>query len=509
MSSRNPSVAIIGAGMSGLCMAIRLLQAGINRFVIYEKGSDVGGTWRDNTYPGLYCDVPSRFYQYTFAPDPDWSRFFSPGEEIQRYFSGVADRYGLRGRIRFGTEVVSAEFAGDRWHIRTSTGEESTVDFLVSATGVLHHPRSPDFPGLESFSGKVFHSARWDHSLDPRGKRIAVVGTGSTGVQIVCGLAVTAGRLELFQRTAQWIFPAPNPRYTTVGKRAHRSIPWLSRLAYMTYRALFEAYTKAFTKPGLRRRFIAAVCRANLRTVRDPELRRKLTPDYQPMCKRLVISGEFYRAVQRDNVQLVTDRIDHIEPRGIVTDDGELHELDAIVLATGFDAHAYVRPVRLIGRDGLTLEEAWQDGPRAHNTVAVPGFPNFFMLMGPHSPVANYALTAIAENQAEHILRWIRRWQQGEFDSVAPTPQALERFHATLRTAMPATVWASGCDSWYIGQDGLPEVWPFTPAEHRKLLLSPPDPADYELRGGTGAGQAVAATARWRPAPSRFRGVPR
>ncbi|MDT7587178.1 MAG: hypothetical protein QOE32_4728, partial [Pseudonocardiales bacterium] len=227
-------------------------------------------------------------------------------------------------------------------------------------------------------------------------------------------------------------------------------------------------------------------CRANLRTVRDPDLRRALTPDYQPMCKRIVISGRFYRAVQHRNVELVTEGIDRVAPEGIVTTDGRLHEVDVIALATGFDAHAFLRPMTLIGENGRTLDQAWRDGPRAHLTVSLPGFPNFFMLLGPHSPVGNYSLTAIAETQATHALDWIQRWRRTEFDTVAPTQAATDSFNAEMRAAMPDTVWTTGCTSWYLGQDGNPELWPWTPDRHRARLAQL-DLTTYDLRGVTAA----------------------
>ncbi|WP_278184048.1 flavin-containing monooxygenase [Mycobacterium alsense] len=484
-ATRDPAVAIVGAGMSGLCVAIALLRSGIEDVTIYEKADEVGGTWRENTYPGLTCDVPSRVYQYTFATKPDWSHMFSPGDEIQAYFRGVADEFGLRERIRFGTEIVSARFEDGRWLLRTDAGPEagaeSTVDFLISATGVLHHPRLPSIAGLDDFGGHVFHSARWDHSVELAGRRIAVVGNGSTGVQLVCALAGAADRVLLFQRTAQWVVPMPNPRYSRLADVTHRTLPWLDRFAYRAYSLVFDTFAVALTKPGLRRRMMGALCRANLRRVRDRRLRAALTPGYQPMCKRLVISGGFYRAIQRDDVELVTAGIDHVEPRGIVTDDGALHEADVIVLCTGFDTHAFFRPMRLFGRDGVAAEEVWRDGPRAHQTVAMPGFPNFFMMLGPHSPVGNHSLTAVAEHQADHILRWIRGWRRGEFDTVEPTQSATERYNERLRAAMPDTVWTTGCDSWYLNKDGVPEVWPFTPAEHRAMLART-DPGQYDLR---------------------------
>jgi cation diffusion facilitator CzcD-associated flavoprotein CzcO len=288
-------------------------------------------------------------------------------------------------------------------------------------------------------------------------------------------------RLDLFQRSAQWILPLPNPRYRRWSGPMRRRVPMLSSMAYYVYHLAFEWLAGALVRPGWRRRFMSSLCRANLRSVRDPDLRRRLTPDYQPMCRRLVVSAGFYRAMQRDNVRLVDSEIDHVEQRGIVTADGTLHQLDAIVLATGFDAHAFMRPMSLVGRDGLTIQRLWEEGPRAHLGVALPGFPNFFMLMGPHSPVGNYSLTAIAEAQAVHILGWIQRWRTGEFDNVAPTQHATDEFNASMRRAMPGTVWASGCTSWYLGADGLPELWPWTPHAYRQRLAAAPDINDYDI----------------------------
>ncbi|MGD1173645.1 flavin-containing monooxygenase [Mycobacterium seoulense] len=484
---RDPTVAVVGAGMSGLCVAIALLRNGITDVTLYEKADEVGGTWRENTYPGLVCDIPSRVYQYTFARNPNWSHLFSPGGEIQDYFRGVADRFGLRDRIRFGTEIAHAQFEGGRWRLRTQAGAESTVDFLICATGVLHHPRLPSIPGLNDFGGNAFHSARWDHSVELRGRRIAIIGNGSTGVQLVCGLTGVAGRVMLFQRTPQWVLRLPNPRYSRLTNITHNRFGWLDRLAYRCYSSGYDLFAAGLTKPGLRRKIMGALCRASLREVRDPELRRALTPDYTPMCKRLVMSNGFYRAVQRDDVDLVTAAIDHVERRGIVTDDGVLHEADVIVLATGFDSHAFFRPMQLIGRDGIAADDVWRDGPRAYQTVALPGFPNFFMMLGPHSPVGNLALTTVAESQADHILGWIQRWRRGEFDTVEPTLPATDDFNAKLRAAMPDTVWTTGCHSWYLNKDGVPEVWPFTPAEHRAMLANP-DLGQYDLRRRVAAG---------------------
>lgn len=460
--------------MSGLCMGIKLLQAGIDTFTIYEKASDVGGTWRENTYPGLVCDVPSRYYSYSFEPNPDWTRLMSPGGEIHAYFSRVADKYRVREHIRFDTEIASARHDGVRWHIRTRAGAEAEADFLVSCCGFLHHPRLPDIEGLGTFEGAAFHSARWDHDVELRGKRIGVVGTGSTGVQLVCGLVDTARELKLFQRTAQWVYPTPNLRYRGLGARLIRRFPALGRLTYRFWQEYVEhTIGRAVVQPGWQRRLMGLACRLHLMTVRNRELRRKLTPTYDPMCKRIVISGGFYRAVQKPNVDVVAERVERVEPRGVRTADGTLHELDVLVLATGFDAHAYLRPIELETADGLTLEEAWRDSVCAYRTVGLAGFPNFFMLTGPHSPIGNQSLVIVAESQADYVMHWIRRFQAGEIVSVAPTREATERFNDEMRAAMGDTVWMTGCNSWYLGKDGYPELWPWVPERHREMLSQP------------------------------------
>jgi cation diffusion facilitator CzcD-associated flavoprotein CzcO len=418
--------------------------------------------------------VPSRFYSYSFEPNPDWTRQFSPGAEIWRYFERVATTYGLRPHIQLNKEVVSGRFEDGGWRIRTADGDETFADFLVSACGVLHHPRYPQIEGVDRFAGAAFHSARWDHGVELRGKRIAVVGTGSTGVQLVSHLADVAGRLYMFQRTAQWVFPVPDRPYSRVSRWVLRRFPALGRLAYRVYQAAFELiFGRAVIEDGWQRSVISWMSRCNLARVKDPVLRAKLTPDYQPMCKRLVMSWRFYRAVQQPNVELVTDPIDHAEPAGVVTRDGRLREIDVLVFATGFDFHAFMRPMQLVGTDGITLEEAWRGEPTAYRTVALPGFPNFFMIMGPHSPVGNQSLIAVAETQADYIMQWIRLFAQGRVAAIAPTEEATERFNTQMRAALPDTVWSTGCRSWYLGKDGLPALWPWTPERHREMLRAP------------------------------------
>jgi cation diffusion facilitator CzcD-associated flavoprotein CzcO len=479
---RQVKIAIIGAGMSGICMAAKLQDAGIDSFTIFEKADEVGGTWRDNTYPGLTCDVPSRYYSYSFRPNPNWSHLLPPGPEIQDYFRQVADERGIRRHIRFGTDVTRAEYNDGRWRLTTADGEE-TFDVLVTATGVLRVPRYPDIAGFGTFAGPAFHSSRWDHSFSLPDKRIGLIGTGSTGVQIVAALGGKVRELKVFQRTAQWICPMPNLRYSRLTRAALTRWPKLNGLGYRFW-GLYAQFTfgRAPIRPGLARIMYILQCRWNLRlSVRDPKLRAKLTPKDVPMCKRLIFAGHYYRSVRQPGVDVITDEIDHIEPRGIVTIDGALHELDLLVYATGFDARAYVRPLEVIGEGGLTLDEAWADGPMAYRSVAVPRFPNMFMLMGPHSPIGNQSLVPIAEDQADYAMWWINELRDGHVRAVAPKEAATKEYNEQMKAAMPQTIWVTGCSSWYLGKDGLPELFPWTPQTHH-ALLSQPELADFDVR---------------------------
>jgi len=480
-----PRVAIVGAGMSGLCMAAKLRAAGLEDFTIHEKADEVGGTWRENTYPGLTCDVPARFYSYSFAPNPDWTSSFAPGPEIQEYFVDTSERLALRQQVRFGSDIKRARWEDGRWHLESADGGTDVADVLVTATGVLHHPKYPQIDGLDSFAGTVFHSARWDHEVELAGRRVGIVGTGSTGAQIVSELAGTPADLTLFQRTAQWIVPVPNVPYPALVRAAMRHVPPLNRAAYRVYQQALESLLSPATlREGWQRSLVAAVCRLNLRYgVKDDELRERLRPNYEPLCKRLIMSSQFYPAMNRDDVALVTDAIDHVEPAGVVTADGTLHELDVIVLATGFDAHAYVAPMEITGSDQITIDEAWAGRPRAYRTIAVPGFPNLFMLMGPHSPVGNHSLIAVAETQAAYVVEWIERMRRDGMTSVSPKPEATVAFNETMRDAMPGTVWTTGCDSWYLDVDGVPALWPWSPRRHRDMLREP-ELADFVVTVG-------------------------
>ncbi|MDZ7911933.1 MAG: NAD(P)/FAD-dependent oxidoreductase [Rhodococcus sp. (in: high G+C Gram-positive bacteria)] len=479
--ARVPRIAIIGAGMSGLCLAALLTRAGIDTFVVYEKADRIGGTWRENTYPGVACDVPSLRYQFSFAPHRGWSHLMSSGAEVLNYFRGVHDSYRLGDRVRTGVEVTRCEFTEGCWLLYSGAEVVGRADFVVAATGVLHHPRWPDLPGAAEFAGPMFHSARWRHDLDLTGKRIGVIGTGSTAAQIVTALAPHARTLTLFQRTPQWVLPLPNLSLRWLRLTRRRRVETVIDTAMGWMLGMFTA---AVTRPGWQRAVVSGWARANLATVRDRRLRAALTPDFAPLCRRLIVSSGYYRALQRANVALVTEGIDRVVSNGVRGEDGVVHECEVLVLATGFDAQAFVRPMQVVGRDGVSLDQAWAGGPRAYRTVAHPGFPNFFMVMGPHSPVGNFSLTAIAETQSNYILAWIQRWQDGHIDLIEPTVQATERFNVEVRAAAADTIWASGCGGWYLGSDGLPAIWPWHPDRHA-MMLSELEPDEFEQARGT------------------------
>jgi cation diffusion facilitator CzcD-associated flavoprotein CzcO len=481
---RVPTVIIVGAGMSGLYMAARLKHAGIDSFTVFEKADSVGGVWRDNRYPGLTCDVPSRSYTFHFELNPDWTRFASPAEEIWEYFNTVAQKHDLIRHIRFGTEVSSAEIVDGRWVVHTATGEQATADFLITACGVLRVPTYPSIAGMDSFEGAMFHSVHWDHSLPLEGKRIAVVGTGSTGVQLVVALGDVAGKLVHFQRSPQWIFPMPNMPYSKLTRWLLRRIPHLNRMSFLFWKKLHGTFTsRMMVEKGVWRNIVIYGTRLNLRFgVRDSQMRRRLTPSYSPGCKRIVMSSRFYKTLRRPNVEVVTDTIERIVPTGLVTSDGRLHEADIIVLATGFNAQAYIQPLQITGTDGADIGTIWGAVPRGYQTIAMPGFPNFFMMSGPHNPLGNQAVTTSARTQSRYIMQWLELYRAGAYDLAEPTAEATRAFNDELIAAYPNdTVWASGCQSYYLGADGLPSVWPWR-AERYDAMLARPNLADFMLR---------------------------
>ena len=380
------------------------------------------------------------------------------------------------------TRVTEAAWENGAWTVHADDGTAETFDFVLSATGVLVEPRIPSIPGLESFGGRAFHSAQWEHDAVVEGRRVAVIGTGSTGMQLIRGLAGVASYLELYQRTAQWVFPLPNRRTTRLGRWALRRFPRLERRAAANLQAAAEVvFGVATVQPGWQRMVMNAGCHAYLRTIRDPDLRRRFTPKDAPMCKRLVLGTGFYKQFTRPDVELVDCPIETVTPDGIRTADGRHHPLDVIVLATGFHAQNYMRPMEIVGPGGVRLTELWTEHtPYAYRSVALPGFPNLFTLLGPHSPVGNQSLMDIAMTQADFVIGCIERWRTGEFDTLQPTAEATDRFNVELREAIAGTIWASGCHSWYLAEDGVPAVFPWTPSRLREILHDL-EPGDWEI----------------------------
>ena len=465
---QQPSVVVIGAGMTGMAVAIKLREAGISNIVILEKGDSVGGTWRENRYPGVACDVPSHAYTYAFEPNPDWSSFFAGGKEIHQYFINVFKKYKLDEITHFNEAVTSCVYSDDTglWTVKTSKNNTYVCDILFSATGILHKPNYPDIKGLRDFGGTCMHTARWDHTVDFKNKRIGVIGTGSTATQCIPELINTEGTdVTVFQRTAQWIVEAPNRFYSDADKQGFRDKP--SRMQRVKDISLwvFAQGTSALVDDKFRDRIMHRLFAWNSKrylnkSVKDPVLRAKLTPNYKFGCKRTVMNATFYPAIQKPNAHLVTEGIDHIEKEGVVTKDGKLHKLDILVLATGFDPAAFMRPMEFRGRKGLTIEDAWKDKITAYRSLLIPQFPNFFLMLGPNSPIGNFSVIAMSEIQADYCIKLVKLWQEGKLNAIEVKPEAVKNWRAYLKERMKHTVWASGCNSWYLDKDGDPLTWP-------------------------------------------------
>ncbi|MBA1277567.1 flavin-containing monooxygenase [Stutzerimonas stutzeri] len=482
-SDRNLRVVVIGAGMAGILAAIKLREAGYLDLTVYEKGDDVGGTWRENTYPGLTCDTPSHNYTYSFAPNPEWTRQLPPGAEIQAYFRQVVADYRIRELIRFNEEIVHCEYRDGQWHLQTRTGQHDQADVLIAATGVLHHPSYPSLPGLETFEGACFHSARWDHSVPLDGKRIGIIGNGSTGTQLVAAL-VKRAQVKHFQRTAQWVMPVTNDLFTEAQRTAFRSDPQLLHdLKYdPTYMAKVRHFTTAVADAASPEAAqIEAVCATHLeQSIVDPVLREKLRPTYRAACKRLIFSPDYYQAIQQPNAELVNDGIERIEPTGVRTRDGKLHELDVLALATGFNAHLFMRPTQVIGRGGVSLDEAWAKRPSAYLSIAIPEFPNLFMLNGPTGPVGNFSLIEIAEMEWAYISQLLDLLKSGRCREISVRREAMHAYEQRRLEKAKTTVFGSGCTSWYLDAEGVPSTWPWDYAAFEQAMACP-NLEDYEL----------------------------
>ena len=457
-------VAIIGAGLSGICLAVKLKDAGIGRFVLFEKAGEIGGTWRDNTYPGVACDVPSHLYSFSFAPKTDWSRRYAGQAEIRAYIEEVARRWDLHRHLRLNTELIEARFDGTAglWRLQGRDGRTFAARALVSGCGQLNRPQIPDLPGREIFAGRQFHSARWDHRYDLAGKRVAVIGNGASAVQFIPEIAAKVARLHVFQRTANWIVPRDDRAYGDRARWIFRHVPGAVRLLrYLIYWS-FEARFVAFAPDTRASRLAQGMALKHLhRQVADPRLREILRPDYPIGCKRILISDDYYPALQRPNVELVTAPIERLTPDGIVTADGAARPVDAVIYATGFQSTSFLAPLELIGTGGAPIADTWRRGAEAHLGIAVPGCPNFFMMYGPNTNLGHNSIIFMIECQADYILACLRKLLGGGVAAIEVTEGAMARYRTRLDREMTGAVWAAGCRSWYKTAEGrITNNWP-------------------------------------------------
>ena len=482
-STDDLDILILGAGMAGILAGIKLREAGLQCFEILEMADAVGGTWRDNTYPGLACDVPAHNYDFTFEHNWTWSGLYAKGPELKAYFEHCADAYGVTPHVRFNTRVTHVEHVDGRWQVTSQDGTTRSADVVINCMGILCHPKVPDIPGLARFEGDCFHSARWDHSVPLDGRRIGVIGTGSTATQITSALAERAGHFSLFQRTAQWVCPALDTHRPGLMRQMHRWVPGVSRLTGSLQGALLERVGQGVTGDSpTAARVVAWLCRRHLATVRDPDLRARLTPDYTVGCRRLIFSDGFYEAIQQPTAELVTAGIDCITPTGVRTVDGRDHPLDLLVLATGFHALDYTHKFDVVNAAGESLAARWANGADAHRGVAVSGYPNYFMLIGPRSPVGNFGLTSIAESQMGYLMPLIERLRIGQASQIDVCPDAEAKYQAHLDAGVGKTAWASGCNKgWYLNAAGKPMLYPYTPNTFRRAMRAP-DWGEYLLR---------------------------
>jgi cation diffusion facilitator CzcD-associated flavoprotein CzcO len=477
----NRSVAVVGAGFGGVGAATMLRRAGYEDVTVFEKSERVGGVWQQNTYPGAACDVPSHYYEFSFAPNR-WSRRYSPQAEIREYVEDVARRYGVLERIRTGTEVKSARWDEERgkWALETSAGPHE-ADFLVTACGQLSIPKTPPIPGLESFEGPSFHTAEWRHDVDLAGKRVAVVGTGCSAIQVVPEIQPITAQIDVYQRSAGWTFPKMDWAYSKLAHRLFERFPALRRLDRASIFAFMEFGTAALTRHRWLLPPLRAVGRRQFRAIEDPELRRKVTPSDEFGCKRLMITSDWYPTLEKPDVELITERIEAITPGGVRTEAGIERPADVLVIATGFATHDFVAPMEVIGREGHSLAEEWSEVPRAYLGVTVPSFPNMFLLYGPNTNAGIGSILFTLEAGIGHVIAALRELDRAEAERIEVRRDAAEQFDGELREALAGTVWHTGCTSWYVDENGNdPSQWPWQWSEYRRRTASL-EPGAYSL----------------------------
>jgi cation diffusion facilitator CzcD-associated flavoprotein CzcO len=468
-------VLIVGAGFGGLGMAIRLQDRGDRDFLVVERGHDVGGTWRDNTYPGATCDVPSQLYSYSFSPNRSWSRSFSPQPEIYDYLRDVARRAGVLDRFAFDTAMTSAVWDDDEalWRVDTTRGTV-TARTLVAAAGGLSEPRMPDLEGIDTFRGRIFHTARWNHDYDLAGRRVAVIGTGASAIQVVPQIAPKVAHLDVYQRSAPWVLPRHDRAYSRLERLAFRHLPALQKVyragIYWNHEALVPMIFVNPKAPGLAEKGALKHIREG---IRDPQLRARVTPNFQIGCKRILVSNDYYPALDRPNVDLVTEPIARLTPEAVVTADGTVRRADAVIVATGF--HAVDPPIarQVTGKHGETLAQVWaRDGMAAYKGTTVQGFPNLFQIVGPNMGLGHSSMVFVIESQVTYIERALEAMRERGLATVEPSVSAQRAWNEDLQRRLARTVWTTGgCTSWYLDEHGRnPTLWPRTTVVMRRLL---------------------------------------
>ena len=488
MTTNSPAAAplrvlIIGAGFAGVGLAIQLQKRGIDDFLVLEKAASVGGTWRDNHYPGAACDVPSHLYSYSFEPKTDWSRKFAPQAEIVAYIQHCVDKHQLAGKIRCNTEVASAEFeqASGLWRVIGKDGEHYLAQALVSACGQLNQPAYPRIPGLESFAGEAFHSARWNHAYDLAGKRVAVIGTGASAIQFVPEIVPKVQHLTLFQRSAAYVISKPDRAYKRWELALLRRWPWLQQIDRGLKYVQHEVRALAFIHfPVLMKLFQFSFQRHLAAAIADPERQRQLQPDYPLGCKRILISNNYFPALAQGNVEIVNQAIQSITPLGVVTADGREHPVDALIYGTGFAATDFLAPMQIKGLDGVELNQAWRDGAEAYKGISVNGFPNLFLLYGPNTNLGHNSILYMLESQFAYVLNCLDALQQQGLRYMDVKPQVQQRFNQHLQQVIRHSIWEQGCTSWYKNAAGKnTNNWPgftFTYRQQTRHL----ELADYD-----------------------------
>jgi cation diffusion facilitator CzcD-associated flavoprotein CzcO len=477
-----PSIAVVGGGFGGVGAVVMLRRAGYRDVTVFEREPRVGGVWQANTYPGAACDVPSHLYEFSFAPNPRWSRRYAPQAEIQAYLTDVAARHGVLDRIRTGTEVTAARFDEQRgrWVLSTSAGEHE-ADVLLTACGQLSVPSVPPLPGLDQFAGPSFHTARWRHDVPLDGKRVAVLGTGCSAIQAVPEIQPIVSQLDIYQRSPGWTFPKMDFVYRERTKRLFERFPALQRLDRAATFWFMEAGALGMTSQRwMLKPFRAIAQRQITSAIDDPELRRKVTPPDEIGCKRLMLTDEWYPTLTRPNVSLITDPIESVTAGGVRTADGIERPADVLVLATGFKTHGFVAPIEITGTDGRTLAGEWASVPRAYLGMSVPKFPNLFLIYGPNTNGGTGSVIFTIEAGMGHVIAALRELEQSRATTIELRRDAADAFDRELRAALQGTVWHAGCTNWYVDAQGNdPNQWPWTWSRYRRRTAAI-EPGVYE-----------------------------